>query len=180
MLFFWSSNLKREVCLLNFLLRYFSQIWFSKKRIPSSKHQKEFKLLTTKTCHRAIKSHFPTWPFMLAASRISLKCWASSGPDELSPSENQPTISLRFMFRFAYTEIMRVTSLSWNSATFEKASVRNLIRLHVENTNLKDESLLKQRIRLASLGRCLWSRNLLSHAAHETQFHVSVWRLSQR
>lgn len=73
--------------------------------------------LTTKTCHRAIKSHFPTWPLMLAASRMSLKCCASSGPDELSPSENHPTISFRFMFLLAYTEIINVTSLSWKSAT---------------------------------------------------------------
>lgn len=80
--------------------------------------------LTTKTCHRAIRSHFPTCPFMLAASRISLKCCASSGPLELRPIENHPTISLRFMFRFVYTEIINVTSLSWNRATWKWHMIR--------------------------------------------------------
>lgn len=45
-------------------------------------------------------------------SRISFQCAISSGPDGFRPRLNHPTISLRFIFRFAYTEIISVTSFS--------------------------------------------------------------------
>uniref|UniRef100_A0A182ML46 WD repeat-containing protein 55 homolog n=1 Tax=Anopheles culicifacies TaxID=139723 RepID=A0A182ML46_9DIPT len=66
---------------------------------------------STRTCQRVISSDREL------DSRISFQCIISSGPLELSPMLNQPTISLRFMLRFAYTDTMSVTSFSWNIAT---------------------------------------------------------------
>lgn len=49
----------------------------------------------------------------------------SSSPLLLRPSENQPIISFLFMLRLLYTEIIRVTSGSWNSATWRRKKNRN-------------------------------------------------------
>ena len=65
---------------------------------------------STRTCHLQICSP--------RTSRMSFQCASSSSPELFSPKENQPIISLRFMLRLLYTDTIRLTSGSWNSATW--------------------------------------------------------------
>lgn len=67
---------------------------------------------STRTCHLQICSPL--------TSRMSFQCASSSSPELLSPRENHPIISLRFMLRLLYTDTIRLTSGSWNSATWNK------------------------------------------------------------
>lgn len=51
-------------------------------------------------------------------SFISVQWLSSSSPELFRPKETQPIISFLFMLRLLYTDSMRVTSESWNRATW--------------------------------------------------------------
>lgn len=64
----------------------------------------------TKMCQRQICSCWNSF--------MSIQWASSSAPLEFSPKLNQPTISFFFVIPFRlYTDTIRVTSASWNSAT---------------------------------------------------------------
>lgn len=52
-------------------------------------------------------------------SFIAVQCLSSSSPELFRPKEIQPIISFLFMLRLLYTDRMRVTSESWNKATWK-------------------------------------------------------------
>lgn len=52
-------------------------------------------------------------------SFIAVQCLSSSSPELFRPKEIQPIISFLFMLRLLYTDSIRVTSESWNKATWK-------------------------------------------------------------